>query len=124
MATPATGYASPMATISFDTFAAVELKVGTIVQAELHPNADKLLKLQVDLGEGTPRQICAGIKAWYSPEALIGRQVVVVVNLEPRVIRGEASNGMLLCASDEVDGQRRVTLLAPAAAVQAGSTVS
>ncbi len=84
--------------ITFDDFMKLDLRVATIVEAEPHPNADRLLKLQVDLGE-EKRQICAGIKEFYDPENLIGKQIVVVTNLAPRKIRGEISNGMLLAAS-------------------------
>ena len=73
--------------IQFDDFARVEMKVGTVIKAEAHPNADKLLVLQIDLG-GEQRQILSGIKAWYTPESLVGSQVVVVTNLAPRVMRG------------------------------------
>ena len=75
-------------TIAYDDFAKLELRVATIVEAKVHPNADKLLVIQVDLG-GEKRQICAGIRAFYSPEQLVGKQVVVVANLEPRPLRGE-----------------------------------
>ncbi|MDA1008222.1 MAG: methionine--tRNA ligase [Planctomycetota bacterium] len=85
--------------VSFDQFAKLDLRVATIVSAELHPNADKLLKIRVDDGTPEGRQICAGIKAWYEPSSLIGRQVIIVANLEPRVLRGEVSQGMILAAS-------------------------
>ncbi len=111
-------------TVTYDDFAKLDLRVATIVAAEHHPNADRLLKLQVDLGH-EQRQICAGIKQDYDPQALVGQQVVVIVNLQPRTIRGEPSNGMLLAASDD-DGQqtRRVVVLGPGRAVPPGSTVS
>jgi methionyl-tRNA synthetase len=63
------------------------------------PGADKLLRLTVDLGEGQPRQILAGIAPWYPPESLVGRRIVVVANLQPRKLRGLESQGMLLAAS-------------------------
>ena len=85
-------------TISIDDFAKVDLRVGIVKAAEKIPGADKLLKLQVDLGEET-RQILAGIALAYAPEELIGRKVVVVANLAPRKMRGLESNGMLLAAS-------------------------
>lgn len=84
--------------ITIDDFAKVQFKVGTILAAEKHPKADKLLKLQVDLGEETPRQIIAGIALVYAPETLVGRQVVVVANLQPAKLRGEMSQGMILAA--------------------------
>lgn len=110
-------------TIQYDDFAKIDLRVATITAAEHHPNADRLLKLQIDLGE-EQRQICAGVKAYYEPEALVGRQIIVVANLAPRKIRGEESNGMLLAAS-AMDGEALtdVVLLAPGKEVPAGSTV-
>lgn len=110
-------------TITYDDFAKLDLRVATIKQAEHHPNADRLLKLQVDLG-GEQRQICAGVKAYYEPQALVGRQIIVVANLAPRTIRGEESNGMLMAAS-AMDGEELVdvVLLAPSKEVPAGSTV-
>jgi methionine--tRNA ligase beta chain len=85
--------------IAYDDFAKVELRVAKVLEARPHPNADKLLLLQVDLGEEAPRQIVAGIKAHYSPESLVGKKIVVVANLAPAMLRGETSNGMLLAAS-------------------------
>ncbi len=111
-------------TITYDDFAKLDLRVGTIVSAEPHPNADRLVKLQVDLGAET-RQICAGIKQYYDPATLVGKQIVVIVNLEPRTIRGEVSNGMLLAAS-AMEGETitDVVTLTPGKAVPAGSKVS
>ena len=105
--------------ISIDEFRKVELKVATIKSAEPHPNADKLMLLQVDLGT-EQRQICAGIKNHYTPEELVGRQIVVVANLETATLRGLESQGMLLAASDE----GRVVILSPEKAVQPGAKVS
>lgn len=84
--------------ITYDDFAKLDLRVATIVAAEPHPNADRLLKLRIDLG-GQERQICAGIRQYYEPASLVGRQIVVLANLQPRTIRGEQSSGMLLAAS-------------------------
>lgn len=92
--------AEPLAAVPFDLFAKLDLRVATIKHAEPHPNADKLLKIQLDDGTPAGRQVCAGIKAWYDPATLVGKQVVIVANLEPRQIRGEISNGMILAASD------------------------
>jgi tRNA-binding protein len=108
-------------TISYDDFAKLELRVATVLECSVHPNADKLLVLQIELG-GERRQICAGLRAHYQPEQLVGRQIVVVANLEPRQMRGQVSQGMLLAASDEASG--RVVVLGPAEAVGAGSRVS
>jgi len=113
----------PKETIQYDDFAKIDLRVATITQAEVHPNADRLLKLQVDLG-GQQRQICAGIKAFYDPENLVGKQIIVVANLAPRKIRGEESNGMLLAASAmDGDDLKDVVLLSPSKQVPAGSSV-
>jgi methionyl-tRNA synthetase len=85
--------------ITYDDFVKIDLRVATIVEAEPHPNADRLLKLQIDLGFER-RQICAGIREFVEdPASLVGKQIVVVANLAPRKIRGEQSNGMLLAAS-------------------------
>ncbi len=105
--------------ISFDDFVKVELKVGKIVEAERVPKADKLLRLQVDLGTET-RQILAGIAQHYAPDEIVGQTVVAVVNLAPRTLRGYESNGMLLAASND-EGLSLVTLAAPLAP---GSRVS
>ena len=105
--------------ITFDDFVKVELKVGVIVEAERVPKADKLLRLQVDLGTET-RQILAGIAQHYAPDEIVGQTVVAVVNLAPRTLRGYESNGMLLAASND-EGLSLVTLAAPLAP---GSRVS
>jgi methionyl-tRNA synthetase len=107
-----------MLMISIDDFRKVELKVATVKSAEAHPNADKLIVLQVDLGS-EQRQICAGIRNHYTPEELVGKQVVVVANLETAKLRGLESQGMLLAASD--DG--RVIILTPEKQVLAGAQV-
>jgi methionyl-tRNA synthetase len=86
--------------ISIDDFAKVELRVAQILVAERVPKADKLLRLEIDLGY-EKRQILAGIAQHYEPEKLIGRKIVVVANLAPRKMRGLESNGMLLAASLE-----------------------
>lgn len=85
--------------ISFDEFKKVDLRVAEITAAEELAGSDKLIKLTVDLGEGT-RQILAGLKPDYRPEDLVGRQIVVVSNLAPRMMMGEESQGMLLAAED------------------------
>lgn len=113
----------PKPTIQFDDFMKLDLRVATIIAAELHPNADRLLKLQVDLGD-EQRQICAGIKQFYGPDELVGKQIIVVTNLAARTIRGEESNGMLLAAS-AMDGEAvaDVVVVSPSKPVPAGSTV-
>jgi len=96
---PATAGGSDDGFITIDDFLKVELRVGEIKVAEPVPNADKLLRFEVDLGENQPRQILAGLAEWYSPEKLIGRKVVVVANLKPRKMRGLESQGMICAAS-------------------------
>ena len=91
------------AIIGIDTFAQVDLRVGEVVKAERVPNADKLLRLEVELAEPEPRQILAGIAEWYTPEALVGQKILVVSNLQPRRMRGLESQGMLLAA--DADGR-------------------
>jgi methionyl-tRNA synthetase len=103
----ATGQAEPQTqgtpTISIDDFVKVDLRVAQILVAERVPKADKLLRLEVDLGY-EKRQILAGIAQYYEPEKLIGRRIVIVANLAPRKMRGLESNGMLLAASLQPDG--------------------
>ena len=113
--------------ISFEDFARIDLRVAKIVQAEPHPNADRLLKLQLDDGSGTPRQICAGIREFYQPDDLVGKSIVIVANLAPRKIRGEESRGMVLAASDAPkgsEGPRGVVVMTPMSDIAPGSTVS
>ncbi|MEM9191554.1 MAG: methionine--tRNA ligase [Myxococcota bacterium] len=88
-------------TIAFDDFMKVDLRLGTVLSAEPVKKSDRLLKLEIDLGEATPRQVLAGIRAHYDPATLVGKQVVVVANLKPRKIMGLESQGMVLAASDD-----------------------
>ncbi len=90
--------------IGIEDFAKVEMRVGQVKTAERIVGADKLLKLTVDIGSEV-RQICAGIAQFYEPESLVGRKVVVVVNLAPRKLRGVESNGMIVAASVGPDGR-------------------
>jgi methionyl-tRNA synthetase len=96
---PASETAEEKGYITIDDFVKVELRVAQVLEAERVPKADKLLRLQVDAGEASPRQILAGIAQYYEPETLIGRKIVIVANLAPRKLRGFESNGMLLAAS-------------------------
>lgn len=117
----------PKPTISFEEFARVDLRVAQILACEPHPSADRLWKLQVDDGSGTPRQICAGIRANYTPEQLVGQRIIIVANLQPRQIRGEASNGMLLAASTTpkgTDADRAVVILTTLSDIAPGAIVS
>src|SRR3970282_946537 len=102
--------------ISIEDFRKIELKIATIKTAEPHPNADRLVILQVDLGS-EQRQICAGIRDHYTPEELVGKQIVVVANLETAKLRGMESQGMLLAASDD----DRVIVLSPEKTEQRGA---
>jgi methionyl-tRNA synthetase len=86
--------------ITFDDFAKLDLRVGTITAAERVPKADKLLKLSIDIGEASPRTVVSGIAMHFAPEQLPGQQVVLVANLEPRKMRGVESQGMVLMAED------------------------
>jgi methionyl-tRNA synthetase len=91
--------------IAFEDFMKVKLKVGEIVEAEKHPDADRLLALKVEVGEDRPRSIVAGIAGKYAAEDLIGKKIVIVANLKPRKLRGVLSEGMLLAASgSELEG--------------------
>ncbi len=93
VATPKNDY------ITIDDFSKVDLRIAKIIEAEAIPEADKLLKLKVDIGNNETRQIFAGIKSVYAPEALLGRQVVIVANLAPRKMRFGLSEGMIIAAS-------------------------
>ena len=104
--------------IDIDYFKKVKLRTAEIIAAEKAPNADKLLRLQVRIG-GETRQVLAGIAQWYTPESLVGQQVVIVTNLKPATIRGLESNGMLLAAQD--DGG--VVILTPQRKMATGSPI-
>ena len=105
--------------ITIDEFFKVQIKVGTIVEAEEVPKSKKLLKLQVDLGEERPRQIVAGIKEYYTSQELVGEQVCVVANLKPAKLMGILSEGMILAAKDE----EGLTLVAPKKRKKEGTPV-
>jgi methionyl-tRNA synthetase len=111
------GDGGEMATLN--EFQQLDLRVATVIAAEPHPNADRLLVLRIDLG-GDERQIVAGIRANYEPSVLVGKQIVVVANLDPAKLRGIESQGMLLAARDG----DRVVLMTPDSPVSAGSKVS
>ena len=106
-------------TISIEDFQKLALRVGVITAAQDHPNADRLLVLTVDLGDGAPRQIVAGIKGSYAAADLIGKRVVVVANLKPATLRGVESQGMVLAAQDG----SQLALVSPERPVQPGGTV-
>jgi len=90
-----------MEKITFEDFAKLEIKIGTILSVEVVPDADKLLILSVDVGEEEPRQILSGIRAFFEdPQVLVGKQCPFVTNLAPRTIRGLESNGMIMATSN------------------------
>jgi len=105
-----------MATI--DDFGKLEFKVGTVLEASDIEGSERLLKLMVDLGEEKPRQILSGIKQWYAPEDLVDKQFVFIANLEPRMMMGLESQGMILAA----DGEKPVPLI-PQERVPSGSKI-
>lgn len=107
-------------TISIDAFAAVELRTGCVVSAAPHPDADRLLVMQVDVGEESPRQIIAGIRAHWEPEDLVGRTLIICCNLKPARLRGLESQGMMLA----VTGDDRVWPLGIEGDVNPGVRVS
>lgn len=109
-----------MSNIPFSQFAELKIVIGTIKAVEVVPEADRLLKLSVDVGEEEERQIISGIRTYFADEqVLVGRQCPFVTNLEPRKIRGYTSNGMILAT--HVD--ETLSLLEPNPAVPAGTPV-
>jgi len=108
----------PEPSITYDDFAKLDLRVAKILEARPHPNADKLILLRIDVGE-EQKQIVAGIRGHYELDALAGRQIIVVNNLQTAVLRGEESQGMLLAASDGDS----VVLLRPERDCQLGAQV-
>jgi methionyl-tRNA synthetase len=106
-------------TVTLDDFKRAVIQIGTVKSAEPVPNTDKLLRLEVDFGEGGVRQILSGIAEHVKPEDIVSRQFPFITNLEPRVIRGMVSNGMLL-AVGEGD---TFALLTPTKPVSSGSKI-
>lgn len=100
--------------IEFDDFDKIDFRVGTILSAEKHPKADKLLVFQVKMGTET-RQIISGVAKHFTPEECVGRKVVVVANLKPRKLRGLESNGMIMFADDMKDGKETLAFVSPEA---------
>ena len=107
--------------IEYDDFDKMDFRVGTILSAEKHPKADKLLVFQVKMGTET-RQIISGVANYFKPEDCIGKKVVVVANLKPRKLRGLESKGMLLFADNEIDGKETLEFITTAA--EDGNSVS
>lgn len=104
--------------ISFNEFKKLQIRIGLIVEAEMVEGTDKLIRLQVDFGDGK-RQIISGIAEFYTPEKLIGKEFAFVTNLEPRVIKGVESQGMIL----GINANEKVVLLKPQKKVPPGSFV-
>ncbi|HVP10352.1 MAG TPA: methionine--tRNA ligase subunit beta [Phycisphaerae bacterium] len=107
--------------ITYDDFVKLDLRIARVVEATAHPNADKLLILQVDMGTER-RQLVAGLRGYYEPADLVGKLIVVVANLAPRMMRGQESRGMLLAASS--DDHSKVILLTAMSDIAPGSKVS
>lgn len=106
--------------ISYKDFAKLQIKIGTIIAVEVVEDADKLLKLSVEVGEEMPRQIVSGIREFVSdPQELVGRQFPFLVNLEPRTIRGLVSDGMILAVGDD----NNFAFLQPHVSVPAGCLI-
>ena len=100
--------------IEYDDFAKIDFRVGTIISAEKHPKADKLLVFQVKMGT-EKRQIISGVAEHFKPEDCVGQKVLVVANLKPRKLRGLESKGMIMFADNEVDGKSRLEFMSTAA---------
>lgn len=108
-------------TISYEQFAALDIRIGEIQAVEVVENADKLLKLTVDVGEEDPRQIISGIREYFDdPQELVGRKCPFLVNLQSRTIRGYESQGMILAASHE----GTFGFLEPHQSLPAGTSIS
>lgn len=103
--------------VHYDDFAKLDIRIGQIIAAEMVPDADKLIKCTVDLGELGQRTIVSGMAQWKKPEELVGKRLPYIVNLAPRMLRGVESQGMLLAASDE----NGVALLVPERDVPLGT---
>ncbi|HRQ85819.1 MAG TPA: methionine--tRNA ligase subunit beta, partial [Flavobacteriales bacterium] len=108
------------ANIGFDEFTKLDIRIGTIKEAEKVPKADKLLKLSIDVGETAPRTIVSGIAQHFAPDELPGKQVLVLCNLEPRKMRGVESQGMVLMAED---AEGKLVFVQPGSAVPPGGEV-
>lgn len=105
--------------ITYEDFQKLDMRLGKVLVAEAVPDSDKLIRFELDLGEEKPRQILSAIREWYSePEALVGKMMLFVVNLEPRMIRGLESQGMLMAV-----GEDRPIFLIPEESVAPGAKV-
>ena len=105
--------------ITYEDFQKLDMRLGKVLVAEAVPDSDKLIRFELDFGEDKPRQILSAIREWYTePEQLIGKMMLFVVNLEPRVIRGLESQGMLMAVGDD-----RPIFLVPEESVAPGAKV-
>ncbi len=110
--------------VSIDEFAKCDMRVCKVISCETIKKSDKLLKFTLDDGSGTPRQILSGIRKFYEPEQLVGKTVVAILNLPPRKMMGQMSNGMLLSAVKEENGEEKLHLLMLDDAIPAGYRLS
>lgn len=104
--------------IIYDDFSKLDIRIATVMAASIVEGADKLLKLTLDAGELGERTVVSGIRQWYSPDELVGKQVVYLANLEPRVLRGVESQGMIIAAGGE-----EAVLLQPSKQMENGTIV-
>lgn len=107
--------------MTIDEFQKADLRVGKIISVERVEGSEKLLKLQVDIGEAAPRQILSGIAKAYPPEDLMGKCVVIIANLDPRMMMGMESQGMLLAAHGDAGAP---VIIAPTSEVASGAKIS
>ena len=107
--------------VTIDDFSKIEIRVGKIIEATLVPESSKLIKLRASFGELGERTIFAGIKAWYQPEELIGKNFVFVYNLKPKPMMGEESHGMMMAAENE--SEKECVLLIPDKDIPEGTRV-
>jgi methionyl-tRNA synthetase len=109
--------------IAFEDFAKLDLRVAKVLEVRDHPNADKLICMTIDLGDRR-QEIIAGLKGHYAPESLVGRQIIVVANIQPRKMRGLESNGMLLAATTGEGPDQKVVILTTDQPVPSGSPIA
>lgn len=105
--------------IKFDDFAKVDMRIGTVVLAKEIEGSEKLIRMEVDFGKLGKRQILAGIKSWYKPEDLVGKQLPFVINIEPRKMMGLESQGMILAA----DSDDKAVIFLPEESVENGTFI-
>lgn len=106
--------------VNIDDFAKLDLRIIKVLEATRMEGSDKLLKLKVDIGNSEERQILSGIGKSYSPDDIIGKELVAIVNLEPRMMMGEESQGMILATGDNLEN---ITLISPIKEVDPGSSI-